>query len=121
MMKKTIFAACAVLLVPAFVSCQKKSDVERCLDAQSSLVETLQKINDKDSAEKYADEAGSLLEQFFTLFMAINNSHRWEELKTHPQWEPLEYQLIELERRLRNQGYYGSERLRAAFLKRRGK
>ncbi len=121
MMKKTIFAACAVLLVPAFVSCQKKSDVERCLDAQTSLVETLQKINDKDSAEKYADEADSLLEQFFTLCFAIKNTPGEKDLENNPQWHSLWDQLNKLGRRLQNQGYYGSERLRAAFLKGRGK
>lgn len=54
MIKKTISAACAVLLTLASASCQK-SDVDLCLDAQTELVETLQKINDRDSADKYAD------------------------------------------------------------------
>lgn len=42
MIKKTISAACAVLLTLASASCQK-SDVDLCLDAQTELVETLQK------------------------------------------------------------------------------
>lgn len=42
MMKKTILAACAVLLALTTISCQK-SDVDLCLNAQTELVETLQK------------------------------------------------------------------------------
>ncbi len=121
MIKKAIAYACAALLALAFVSCQKKSDVERCLDAQTSLVETLQKINDTDSAEKYADEADSIIEQFVTLLNAINDADGEEELKTHPQWKPLWDQLGKLGFQIQSQGYYGSERLRAAFLKGRGK
>ncbi|MCD7797822.1 MAG: hypothetical protein LUG84_00215 [Akkermansiaceae bacterium] len=121
MIQKTIAYACAALLVPAFVSCQKKTDVERCLDAQTSLAETLQKINDKDSADKYADKVDSLMDQFFTLFDAINNSHREEEVKTHPQWKPLWKQMGKKEDQFKSQNFYGSEKLRAAFLKPRGK
>lgn len=63
MMKKTILAACAVLLALTTISCQK-SDVDLCLNAQTELVETLQKINDRDSADKYADEVDKLMNQF---------------------------------------------------------
>ncbi len=79
MMKKTILAACAVLLALTTISCQK-SDVDLCLNAQTELVETLQKINDRDSADKYADEVDKLMNQFFNLFNTINNTP--EEEKT---------------------------------------
>ncbi len=121
MIKKSITYACAALLAFAFVSCQKKTDVERCLDAQTSLAETLQKINDKDSADKYADQVDSIMDQFFTLLDAIRDAHKEEEVKNHPQWRPLGDQMGKKEGQFKSQNFYGSEKLRAAFLKPRGK
>ncbi len=120
MMKKNIAAACAVFLAFASVSCQK-SDVDRCLDTQTELVETLQKINDRDSADKYADEVGALMEQFLTLFNSIDDRHEDEKLKKHPQWRPSWNQMEKLSTQIRDQEYYGSEKLHSAFLKGRGK
>ena len=120
MMKKTILAACAVLLALTTISCQK-SDVDLCLNAKTELVETLQKINDRDSADKYADEVDKLMNQFFNLFNTINNTPEEEKLKDNPQWRPFWEQMGKLSKRLRDQGYYGSEKLRNAFSKGRGK
>ena len=48
--------------------------MDLCLDAQTELVETLQKINDRDSADKYADEVDDLANQFFKLHDSISDT-----------------------------------------------
>lgn len=116
MMKKTITAACAVLLAFASVSCQK-SDVDQCLDAQTELVETLQKINDRDSADKYADEVGDLASQFFTLSDSISNTPEKDKLRNNPQYEETSEQLEKLGMQLFFKEYYGSEKLRNALVR----
>ncbi len=116
MMKKNITAACAVLLAFASVSCQK-NDVDQCLDAQTELVETLQKINDRDSADKYADEVGDLAGEFFKLSESINNTPEKDKLKDNPQYGQNSKQLEKLGMQLFFKGYYGSDKLRNALIR----
>ena len=114
MIKKTISAACAVLLTLASASCQK-SDVDLCLDAQTELVETLQKINDRDSADKHADEVDDLANQFFKLHDSISDTPEEKKLEDNPQYEKSSKQLEALGMQLFFKGYYGSEKLRNAL------
>lgn len=120
MIKKIISALCVLFLTFGFVSCQK-SKVDQCLDTQTELIETLQKINDKDSADKYAGDVDKLMDQFFTLFEEINNTPDEETLKEAPGYRNGWDTMGKLCGQIQQKSFYQSEQLRAAFSKKRGK
>lgn len=116
-MKKTISGICAVLLTLTAVSCQK-SNVDQALDTQTDLVETMQKINDRDSADKYADEVAELTDQFIKLSDTVDNTPEENELEDHPEYMKNRKQLEALGSKLHVEKYYGSEKLRNALRRR---
>ena len=59
MIKKTISVAGAVLLALASASCQK-NNTEQYLDMQEEMIELMESIKDRDSADKYAGKLADL-------------------------------------------------------------
>lgn len=118
MMKKTISGICAVLLTLTAVSCQK-SNVDQALDAQTNLVGTMQKINDRDSADKYANEVAELTDQFIKLLDTVDqNKDEEKKLKDHPKYMENREKLEDLGNKLHVGKYYESEKLRNALRRR---
>ncbi|MCD8071067.1 MAG: hypothetical protein LUE08_06775 [Akkermansiaceae bacterium] len=111
MMKKTIFAACAVLLVSAFVSRQKKSDVEQYMDTQKEMIELMENIREQDSAEKCAGKLAALRKKAGELQNSMSDEGNNEE------YFKLLFRKEALKQALFNKDYYGSFELRqAAFM-----
>lgn len=58
-MKKTITAACALILTLASASCQK-STTEQFLNMQEEMIELMENIKDQSSANKAAEKIAKL-------------------------------------------------------------
>ena len=114
MIKKTISVAGAVLLALASASCQK-NNTEQYLDMQEEMIELMESIKDRDSADKYADEVDDLANQFFKLHDSISDTPEEKKLEDNPQYEKSSKQLEALGMQLFFKGYYGSEKLRNAL------
>ena len=113
MMKKTIAAACAALLALAAVSCQK-SNTEQYLDMQEEMIELMESINDRDSADKNAGKLADLRKKSEELQKSMPD----EEKKKF--WNKEEYGKIlfrkePLKQTLFRKDYYGSYELRKAL------
>ncbi len=102
MMKKTIFAACAVLLVSAFVSRQKKSDVEQYMDTQKEMIELMENIREQDSAEKCAGKLAALRKKAGELQNSMSDEGNNEE------YFKLLFRKEALKQALFNKDYYSS-------------
>ncbi len=114
MIKKTISGICAVLLALTTVSCQK-SNVDQALDTQTDLIETMQKINDQESADKYADEVAEILSNFSRLEKLMDKTQEEDTLKDSKKYEENWKQLEALGNKLHTEKYYNSEKLRNAL------
>ena len=110
MIKKTISGICAVLLALTTVSCQK-SNVDQYLDAQTDLIETMQKINDQESADKYADEVAEILSNFSRLEKLMDKTHEEDTLKDSKKYEENRKQLENLGMKMFVSRFYNSEKL----------
>ena len=113
MMKKTILAACAVLLALTTISCQK-SDVDLCLNAQTELVETLQKINARDSADKYAGKLADLRKKSEELEKSMPDEEK-KKLWNKEEYGKILFRKEPLKQTLFKKDYYGSYGLRKAL------
>ena len=115
MIKKTISAACAVLLALASASCQK-SNVEQYLGIRDEIADVMNQIHDEKSADKHADELHEILEKRTLLdksmtaqekaeVQAYCAEHFEEILKCGIRMEPDK-------QRIQNNHYYNSQKLR---------
>ena len=112
-MKKTITAACALILTLASASCQK-STTEQFLNMQEEMIELMEDIKDQCSANKAAEKIAKLRAES----KELENSMSQEEKKK--MWDMEEYGKLlfkkePVKRELFQKDYYGSYELRQAM------
>ena len=113
MMKKTIAAACAALLALAAVSCQK-SNTEQYLDMQEEMIELMESIKDRDSADKYAGKLADLRKKSEELEKSMPDEEK-KKLWNKEEYGKILFRKEPLKQTLFKKDYYGSYGLRKAL------
>jgi len=113
MIKKTITAACAVLLALASASCQK-SNMEQFLDIQEEMIGLMEDIKDRDSADKNAGKLADLRKKSEELQDSIPAEEK-RKLMENKEHVKIMFQQDSLRRALFQKDCYGSHELMKAL------
>ena len=107
MIKKTISVAGAVLLALASASCQK-NNTEQYLDMQEEMIELMESIKDRDSADKYAGKLADLRKK------SVPDEEK-KKLWNKEEYGKILFRKEPLKQTLFKKDYYGSYGLRKAL------
>lgn len=113
MMKKTIAAACTALLALAAASCQK-SNTEQYLDMQEEMIELMESIKDRDSADKNAGKLADLRKKSEELQKSMPDEEK-KKLWNKEEYGKILFRKEPLKQTLFRKDYYGSYELRKAL------
>lgn len=113
MMKKNIAVVCAVLLALTSVSCQK-SNTEQFLDMQEEMIELMESIKDRDSADRNAGKLADLRKKSEELQSSIPAEEK-KKLWNKEEQVKIMFRKDSLRRALFQKDCYGSSELMKAL------
>ncbi|MFG6361541.1 MAG: hypothetical protein K1W09_03845 [Akkermansia muciniphila] len=113
MIKKTTTAACAVLLAFTTVSCQK-NNTEQYLGMQEEMIELMENIKDRDSADKNAGKLADLRKKSEELQKSMPDEEK-KKLWDKEEYGKILFRKEPLKQALFQKDYYGSYELRKAL------